>query len=179
MNDQENEDVQYEESGQPDVMQFQQSPADIGPSSNHQRSILHLMVHNQPLEISDDALRESVRCLNDKQRSAYNIVLKWCREKIKNLNNLKPQIVELNYLFVTGGAGAGKSHLIKTIHHTAVKVFKQRSSNPELLSVLLIAPTGVAAININATTIHTALSIPKETGDNIPQLSDQKKHNFE
>ena len=51
--------------------------------------------------------------LNDKKRSSYNIVLKWCREKIKNLNSLKPEIVEPNYLFVTGGAGAGKSHLKK------------------------------------------------------------------
>lgn len=27
-----------------------------------------------------------------------------------------------------------------------------------------MAPTGVAAININGTTIHTALAIPKEAG---------------
>ena len=128
-------------------MQFQQAPADLGPPSNHQGPILHLMVHNQPLEISDDAPCESVRSLNDKQRSAYDIVLKWCREKIiKNLNSLKPEIVEPNYFFVTGGAGAGNSHLIKTIYHTAVNVFKQRSSNPELLSVLLMAPTVIIQI---------------------------------
>ena len=91
--------------------QEKQAPADLGPPSNHQGPILHLMVHNQPLEISDDAPCESVRSLNDKQRSAYDIVLKWCREKIiKNLNSLKPEIVEPNYFFVTGGAGAGNSH---------------------------------------------------------------------
>ena len=33
--------------------------------------------------------------------------------------------------------------------------------NPELPSVLLMAPTGVAAINIHGTTINTALGIPK------------------
>ena len=38
-----------------------------------------------------------------------------------------------------------------------------------------MAPTGVAAININGTTIHTALAIPKESGDNLPPLSDQKR----
>jgi len=31
--------------------------------------------------------------------------------------------------------------------------------NPEKATVILMAPTGVAAININGTTIHTALAI--------------------
>ena len=47
--------------------------------------------------------------------------------------------------------------------------------NPELPTVLLMAPTGVAAININGTPINTALSIPKETGDVVPAMSDQKR----
>ena len=38
-----------------------------------------------------------------------------------------------------------------------------------------MAPTGVAAINIDGTTINTGLAIPKETGDNVPAMSDQKK----
>ena len=38
-----------------------------------------------------------------------------------------------------------------------------------------MAPTGVSAINIEGTTIHSALAIPKETGDNLPPMSDQKK----
>ena len=47
--------------------------------------------------------------------------------------------------------------------------------NPELPTVLLMASTGVAAINIDGTRINTALAIPKETGDNLPAMSDQKK----
>ena len=38
-----------------------------------------------------------------------------------------------------------------------------------------MAPTGVAAINIAGATINTALAIPKEAGDNVPAMSDQKK----
>ena len=37
-----------------------------------------------------------------------------------------------------------------------------------------MAPTGAAAIDINGTTIHTALSIPKEFGDVVPKMSDPK-----
>ena len=65
--------------------------------------------------------------------------------------------------------------MIKTIYHTARKTFRHATSNPDLPTVLLMAPTGVSAINIEGTTIHSALAIPKETGDNLPPMSDQKK----
>ena len=79
------------------------------------------------------------------------------------------------YIFITGGAGTGKSHLIRSIYHTAVKTFRHGPANPEKPSVLLIAPTGVAAVNISGTTINTALAIPKEAGDNVLAMSDQRK----
>ena len=105
----------------------------------------------------------------------YNIALPWCRNTMKNLNCLKPEKLNPINLFVTGGAGAGKSHLIKAIYHTAVKTFRYGAINPERPTVALMAPTGVAAININGTTIHTALSIPKESGDLAPPTSDQQR----
>ena len=40
--------------------------------------------------------------------------------------------------------------------------------NPEKPTALLEASTGVAAINIDGTTINTALAIPKSTGDVLP-----------
>lgn len=83
--------------------------------------------------------------------------------------------IKLLYLFVTGGGGTGKSHLIRTIYHTATKTFRHGQSNPERPTVLLMAPTGVAAVNISGTIINTALAIPKQTGDKLPALSDQRK----
>ena len=94
------------------------------------------------------------------------------------MDSLKPIEVEPIYLFLTGGGGAGKSHLVKTIYHTAVKRFRHAPFNLELPTVLLMAPTGVAAINIDETTIHTGLAIPKETGDYLPAMSDQRKTQY-
>ena len=82
------------------------------------------------------------------------------------------------YLFLTGGGGAGKSHLIKAIYHTTVKTFRHISVNPELPTVLLLAPTGLAAINIDRTTVNTGLGIPKETGAYLTAISDQRKTQY-
>ena len=71
-----------------------------------------------------------------------------------------------------------QSHLIKTMYHTAVKTFRHPPFNPALPTVLLMAPTGVAAVNIDGTTINTGLAIPKETGDYLPAMSDQRKTQY-
>ena len=92
---------------------------------------------------------------------------------MKNMNSLKPVQVEPLYLFLTGGGGAGKSHVIKTIYHTAVKTFRHPSVNPELPIVLLMTPTGVGAINIDGTTINTARAVAKVAGVNVTARSDQ------
>ena len=76
---------------------------------------------------------------------------------------------ETIYLFITGGGGAGKSHLIETIYHTATKTYKYAPMNLEKPTVLL------AAINIGGTTINTASAIQKNSGDVLPAMSDQKR----
>ena len=124
----------------------------------------------------DEELRDAVRSLNVKQRIMYDIALSWCRNSIKSVNCLTKETIEPIHIFVTGGGGGGgKSHLIRTIYHTAVNMFKYRAVNPSLPTVLLMAPTGVAAVNISGTTINTGLAIPKHAGINLPPLPDQKK----
>ena len=132
-----------------------------------------IATYNQPSAIRDEELRDAVRSLNEKQCIAYDVMLSLCRNSIKSVNCLTKEIIEPIHIFVTGGGGCGKSHLIKTIYHTAVNTFKHSAVNPSLPTVLLMAPTGVAAVNISGTTINTALAIPKHT--NLPPLPDQKK----
>ena len=79
---------------------------------------------NQPSDISDDILRESVRSLNSQQRCAYATVLTWCRTRVMNMNSLQPNEIEPLNLFTKGRCGTGKSHTIKAIVNTAVKTFK-------------------------------------------------------
>ena len=110
----------------------EQLPSHLASTSdqNEQHSTLGIITHNQPAQISDDDLRQCVRSLNKRQRYAYDIVLTWCRNKMKNMNRLKPEEIKPIYLFITGGAGAGKSHLIKTIYHTVNKNTETCSYEP-------------------------------------------------
>ena len=86
--------------------------------------------------------------------------------------------VEINplHIYITGGAGTGKSHLVKTIYHTLTKIFSYRVMTLDKPEVLLVAPTGVAAVNINGTIIHTSLGIPVgRFGKYLPRLNDKKR----
>jgi len=129
--------------------------------------------------MTDDEINILIQSLNEKQRCVFEIVNQWSRRLIKNLS--AEQIIEnppLN-LFVTGGAGTGKSHLIKTIFAAASKTLSYGSSHIEKPNILLLAPTGVAAVNINGTTIHSALGIPIDTkGLTLNKLPDKKRCNL-
>src|SRR5205823_11240396 len=91
-----------------------------------------------------------VRNLNQKQKvvltrieSHYNDVL------------MGKQVDPLR-IIIMGTAGTGKSYLIRAIRERLQKMSREESEPP----VIVIAPTGVAAFNINGTTIHSTLSIP-------------------
>ena len=61
---------------------------------------------------------------------------------------------------MSGSAGVGKSHLVKTIHQAVSKLLQYHGTSPVKPRVLILAPTGVASINVNGTTIHSALNLP-------------------
>src|SRR6185312_9136955 len=55
------------------------------------------------------------------------------------------------YFFITGSAGTGKSYIASIIANYLMQTKK--------MNCLLLAPTGVAALNVSGSTIHSALRI--------------------
>ena len=53
-----------------------------------------------------------------------------------------------NHLYITGKAGTGKSTLLRYFRETTKK------------NVAVVAPTGIAAINVSGQTIHSLLRLP-------------------
>ncbi|XP_071151504.1 uncharacterized protein [Mytilus edulis] len=100
-------------------------------------------------------IRSSVRQLNEKQQEIYYEIRKWC---IDVTLNKEP---EPFHLFLTGGAGTGKTHLVRCIYHEANRILSKTASTPDATSVLLTAPTGTAAFNIEGSTIHSTFAINK------------------
>ena len=109
--------------------------------------------------LPDKEVNEKIRSLNTKQREVFDKVFSWASKYVKNRNNTEAPSVQPLHIFLTGQGGCGKSHLIKTIYHAVSKLLLRKDSNPEKPRVLLLSPTGVAAVNISGTTIHSALGI--------------------
>lgn len=64
-------------------------------------------------------------------------------------------------VFITGGAGVGKSFLLRVIcEWLKLATYVRPGSSP----VLVAAPTGVAARNVNGHTLHSLLSLPVQHG---------------
>ena len=57
--------------------------------------------------------------------------------------------LENNNIFLTGGAGVGKSYLTKEIIKTYYK------------NLVVVAPTGLAAVNIGGQTIHSFFELSR------------------
>ena len=70
---------------------------------------------------------------------------------------------EQNFIFLTGAAGTGKSTLLE---HVKNQVDKKK---------MVVAPTGIAALNIGGTTINSAFRIGFDT---IPEITKSKDPRF-
>ena len=94
------------------------------------------------------------------------------RDFVKYSSCLLNKPISPLYLSITGSKGCGKYHLIKTIYNSLSKTLT--SKNSEKPRVLLLAPIGVSAVNIDGMTIHSGQGIPiGNKGKNIPRLSDK------
>ena len=79
-------------------------------------------------------------------------------------------------LFITGRAGVRKSYLMKIIFMSLTKTMNLYLGFPEKPKLVILAPIGVAAININETTINSGFSIPPYVrGYTLARLSDEER----
>ena len=91
----------------------------------------------------------------------------WCKKAVLALKEGKP--VEPYHVFL---GGVGKSHVIKLIHSDTLKLLKLLGTfEPDDVIVLLTAPTGVAAFNINGMTLHSALLLERSKYSGFQPLS--------
>ena len=157
------DDRQEHDNQEIESSEHKSSPCSIGQS------------HRQP-DISYEELSRLILSLNFQQRKIFNEVQDWAKKKIKARNSNKEVSVDSPRLLITGGAGVGKYYLMETICTFLTKNFNLYSGSKDKPKVLILSPTGVAAININGTTINSWLSIPPYlNGYTLPRLSDSER----
>ena len=68
-------------------------------------------------------------------------------------------------LFLSRGAGVGKSTLTNALYEALIRYFNSQPENdPDDISVVKVAPTGKAVFNIRGKTLHSAFKIPANRG---------------
>lgn len=103
-----------------------------------------------PVAVQEDTFFAEMRALNVKQWGFVNYVM-------HEVRNAQDPIK----IFLSGGAGVGKSTLIHAMHDSLIRYYNSRRNvDITRVRVLKVAPTGAAAFNIGGTTIHNAFRIP-------------------
>ena len=114
--------------------------------------------HTSSTRTSQSDHCQMVRSLNEEQRKLYMFIKHWAEQKEQE--NAKPF-----HIFLTGGAGTGKSHTIKCIINEVDRIMSRKSENADMPVVIQVAYIGTAAFNIDGQTIHSAFNISKFSGD--------------
>jgi len=117
----------------------------------------HSLTSNISIE-SESRYSVMVRSLNPRQKIIHDHILSWCRQM--NLATSVSEEPPPFHIFLSGGAGVGKSHTVHTIYQSAFRILKQPGKPIDLPTVILTAPTGKAAVNIGGTTLHNAFRLP-------------------
>ena len=132
--------------------------------------------YTAPILMPHNELSSKIQLLNQKQHKLFNKVQSWEKKYVRNKSRADPLEHEPLHIFLKGNAGCGKSFLMRVIYQSLTKTLSYGSTLVEKSKALLMGLTGVAGINIDGTTIHTAFNIPiGHFGSNLPPLSDKMK----
>ena len=127
-------------------------PDDIPDIGNTQSNTLHSATCKITPTSSKDEYKQMLQSLNENQAKLYYFVKNWAEHN-------EHGDADPFYIFLTGGAGTGKSHTIRCIFNEVDRTISRKSENAECPVVLLVAYTGTAAYNIGGQTIHSAFHI--------------------
>ncbi|CAF1332421.1 unnamed protein product [Rotaria sordida] len=143
----------------------------------HKRKNKNTFIDLKQTYATTDEMRPLLESMNNEQQEVFYHVREWCTKRLHN-----PDIEPLR-LFVTGGAGTGKSHLLKCLHYEATKIFSRKKhlepdENIDEIHTLITAFTGAAAVNVGGVTIHSAFGIGTQSNSLNDHLSCDKLNSY-
>ena len=121
---------------------------------------------------SADELLEDARNLDAYQKQVLHVAIQFAQNiRIARKGKIRNPVAPL--LMVHGGAGSGKSTVIKVMYQYLHNMLRKDGDNPDCPYVILSAFTGAAASNINGQTLHTLFSF--NFGAGYQSLSDKNR----
>ena len=131
---------------------------------------------NAPPLINMEVLLESTRQLVDEQMVTLNMIVEFCRTIVKAKRN--PSLIQVipPRMVVHGGAGTGKSTLIRVISQWVQIILQAPGDDINCPYLIRAAPTGMAAANIEGLTLHSAFKL--NFGNSYISLSDKNRDLF-
>ena len=140
--------------------------ADIGLSTHIANDEIE-MIQNR---LAEKEYVEALSKLNFKQRQIFTHII----------HSLTFRPEKQLCLFITGGAGVGKSLVIRTLYQALHRLLCSESGqNPEDIRILLCAYIGLTAYNIQGSTLHSAFCIEPNKELTYKQLSDDKRNTLQ
>ncbi|CAH1645765.1 unnamed protein product [Spodoptera littoralis] len=118
---------------------------------------------NNPTVMPDDVFLDGIQRLNIQQKDLMKRVSETIQKNLQDDPAYQPLL-----LFITGGAGSGKSFLLKLIVEQVRRCYAP-TVDPLLqpIFVEVAALTGVAAKQINGRTLHSVFALPIEKGNTM------------
>ena len=144
----------------------------------------HIPFFRAPPVLDMDTLVERTRKLVWEQMVVLQMVIRYCRDLVlfrpSATSNISSGLVptyskslDPPLLIVHGGAGTGKSMLINLTSLWVQKILTNSGDDPCSPYLVLAAPTGMAASNIEGQTLHTAFKFT--FGNEYKSLSDKNR----
>uniref|UniRef100_A0A8C1LAF7 ATP-dependent DNA helicase n=1 Tax=Cyprinus carpio TaxID=7962 RepID=A0A8C1LAF7_CYPCA len=151
------ESIMEREPTDPNEVNEQEDIPEYTASTSISNTAMPLM---EAAQLNHAQIRKMYQSLNQTQASIFYAVRDWCKRCVSG-ESPQPFLYFLN-----GGAGVGKSHVIKSIYAEASKILRRLPCMREHTdisqpTVLLTAFTGTAAFNISGKTLHCLLKLPR------------------
>ena len=129
-------------------------PSEVDDQQSHPNCDNHLWKMLSMYTMTDSEFGSALEQLSKDQRNIFDIISNYTKQQLFCPNEGEAKSAPY-HIFITGGAGTGKSRLISVIYE-----YLLRTTNSELPTVIKTAPTGVAAYNIHGMTLHKAFRLP-------------------
>ena len=119
----------------------------------------------------DEDLLEMTRKLVPEQMQGLSKVIAYCKDVVRNFKNINHEVRPLR-LIITGGSGSGKSSVLRCASLHAEKILRKAGDKIGKPHVLISAPTGMAAKNVDGATLHSIFDF--KFGNEHVGLSEKK-----